>query len=156
MDGVALCSRVQSVNKQPCINCVLCTFALMRCDHTCAIKQVINVPLCAAMVGIWIGTMLYNVSCFTPAVLCTLPVPLPANVHAFLLKWAVAIPNVVAGCLFVSGSFTCWAAAAKTCRLSLLLQGRTLSGGHWGFLLYLLVSCSCLRLSKSSDQLPHS
>ncbi|BDA46774.1 hypothetical protein COCOBI_09-2270 [Coccomyxa sp. Obi] len=97
-----------------------------------------------AMVGVWVGTMLYNVSCITPAVLCTLPAPLPPNVQALILKWAVAVPNVVAGCLFVSGSFTCWAAAAKTCSLPLLLQGRTLSGGHLGFLLYLLGSVGFL------------
>jgi hypothetical protein len=93
----------------------------------------------AGLVGIWIGTILYNVSCITPAVLCSLRTPLPGRTLCALQRWAIFVPNVVAGALFVSGSYSCWAMAAQTSSLPELLRRRASTAGFWGFLLYLLV-----------------
>ncbi len=87
------------------------------------------------MAGIWIGTLLYNSSCITPAVLCTLRAPLPPAAEAAALRWLVALPSNVAGCLFVFGCFACWAAAERTLSLWHLLRlPRTLS--YWSPLAY--------------------
>lgn len=92
----------------------------------------------AANTGVWVGTLLYNSSCITPAILCSLPAPLPPSLAALVWRWAVAVPNVVAGCLFVSGSYACWAAAERTWSLPVLLR-RPRSAAYWSCLLYLLV-----------------
>ena len=92
----------------------------------------------AANTGVWVGTLLYNSSCITPAVLCSLRAPLPPATSALVWRWAVAVPNVIAGCLFVSGSFACWAAAERTWSLLALIR-RPRSATYWSFLLYFLV-----------------
>ena len=90
----------------------------------------------AAMAGIWVGTLLYNSSCITPAVLCTFPVP--PEEAAWASRWLVTVAANVAGCLFVSGSFACWAAAERTLSLLRLIR-LPRSPGYWSCLAYLAV-----------------
>lgn len=93
---------------------------------------------CAGLVGVWIGTMLYNVSCITPAILCTLPMRLPLPLLSAVQHWAVLVPNVIAGSLFVNGSYSSWATSARTWAPAGLLKTYS-TDGFWGNLLYLLV-----------------
>ena len=95
----------------------------------------------AGNLGVWLGTFLYNMSCITPAILATLSAPPPPRTLAAVLRWAVTVPNIVAGCLFVSGSYCAWAAACQTGSLLQLVQRRAPSGGFWACLLYFMV-CS--------------
>ena len=97
----------------------------------------------------WIGTLLYNSSCITPAVLATLTLPLPAPFLAAVLQWAVKVPNIIAGCFFVTGSYLAWAAAAKSPNLLHICHHRLPTGSFWAFLLYLLVNCWLLQLMNS-------
>ena len=94
---------------------------------------------CAGNLGVWLGTFLYNMSCITPAILATLSAPPPPHTLAAVLRWAVTVPNVVAGCLFVSGSYCTWAAAGRTGSMLQLVQRRAPSGGFWACLLYFMV-----------------
>ena len=98
----------------------------------------------AGAVIVWVGTLLYNSSCITPALLLTLPHFLPAPELAAVLRWAVNIPNIVAGCFFVSGSYIAWATAAKSTNLPHVLQQRLPSGSFWAFAFYLLGSIGFL------------
>ncbi len=107
----------------------------------------------------WVGTLLYNSSCITPAILSTLPQPLPATALAAVLRWAVDIPNIIAGCLFVSGSYIAWATAAKSTNLLRIVQQRLPSGSFWAYAFYLLGSIGFLTgamLSRPLFVLPAS
>lgn len=83
--------------------------------------------------------MLYNVSCITPAILCSLPRPLPLPLLRIVQHWAMFVPNVIAGSLFVGGSYSCWASAVKSGRPLDLIGNLAGSEGLWGYLLYQMV-----------------
>ncbi len=104
---------------------------------------------CAGAVIVWVGTLLYNSSCITPAVLATLTSPLPAFTLAAVLQWAVKVPNIIAGCFFVTGSYLAWAAAARSLNLLHICQHRLPTGSFWAFLLYFLASHRLLQLMGS-------
>ena len=104
---------------------------------------------CAGAVIVWVGTLLYNSSCITPAVLATLTSPLPAFTLAAVLQWAVKVPNIIAGCFFVTGSYLAWAAAARSLDLLHICQHRLPTGSFWAFLLYFLASHRLLQLMGS-------
>ena len=88
-------------------------------------------------------------SCITPAILATLSAPPPPRTLAAVLRWAVTVPNIVAGCLFVSGSYCTWAAAGRTGSLLQLVQRRAPSGGFWACLLYFMVrALQCQRMQS--------
>ena len=94
----------------------------------------------AGTVIVWIGTILYNSSCVVPAILATLTAPLPASTLTAVLQWAVKVPNITAGCLFVMGSYCAWAAAARSLNLLHVYQQRLPTGSFSAFLFYILVS----------------
>ena len=100
----------------------------------------------AGAVIVWIGTLLYNSSCITPAILATLAAPLPASTMAAVLQWAVKVPNIIAGCLFVTGSYAAWTAASRSPNLLHVCRKRLPTGSFWAFLLYFLVSRRPLQL----------
>ena len=102
----------------------------------------------AAMVGIWVGTLLYNSSCITPAVLCTFPVP--PKQAAWASHWLITVAANIAGCLFVSGSFACWASAERTLSLLRLIR-LPRDPAYWSSLAYLLVRPSCMYLHAPFD-----
>ena len=102
----------------------------------------------AGAVIVWVGTLLYNSSCITPAILATLIAPLPASTLAAVLQWAVKVPNIVAGCFFVTGSYFAWAAASRSPNLLHSCQYRLPTGSFWAFLLYLLVSRRPLHVTE--------
>ena len=123
---------------RPCMAAANCsTHVQQRCNTLQ--QELTTCILHAGNLGVWLGTFLYNMSCITPAIPATLSAPPPPRTLAAVLRWAVAVPNVVAGCLFVSGSYCTWAAAGQTGSLLQLVQRRAPSGGFWACLLYFMV-----------------
>ena len=91
---------------------------------------------------VWVGTLLYNCSCITPAVLASLTANMPAHTLAALLQWAVKVPNIIAGCFFVLGSYVAWACAVRSFSLLHIWQQRLPIGSFWAYALYLMVRSS--------------
>ena len=95
---------------------------------------------------LWVGTLLYNLSCITPAILASLTADLPAHTLAALLQWAVKVPNIIAGCLFVSGSYVSWACAARSFSVLHIWQQHLPIGSFRAYALYLMVRSSIIHI----------
>ena len=98
---------------------------------------------------VWVGTLLYNSSCITPAVLASLTANVPAHTLAALLQWAVRVPNIIAGCFFVLGSCVAWACAARSFSLLHIWQQCLPIGSFWAYALYLMVRSSTRHIQIS-------
>ena len=98
---------MSAVDLRPCMAAVHCsTHSQQRCH---GLQQELTICILhAGNLGVWLGTFLYNMSCITPAILATLSAPPPPRTLAAVLRWAVTVANIVAGCLFVSGSYCTW------------------------------------------------
>ena len=139
---------MSEVGLRPCMAAVDCsTHSQQRCR---GLQQELTICILhAGNLGVWLGTFLYNMSCITPAILATLSAPPPPRTLAAVLWWAVTVPNIMAGCLFVSGSYCTWAAAGRTGSLLQLVQRRAPSGGFWACLLYFMVrALQCQRMQS--------
>jgi len=114
--------------------------------------EISAVPAGAGIV--WVGTLLYNSSCFTPAVLASLTANMPAHTLAALLQWAVKVPNIIAGCFFVLGSYVAWACAVRSFSLLHIWQQRLPIGSFWAYALYLMVRSLTRHIHTSSLGMP--
>jgi len=103
---------------------------------------------------VWVGTLLYNSSCITPAILASLTAKMPAHTLAALLQWAVKVPNIIAGCFFVLGSYVAWACAVRSFSLLHIWQQRLPIGSFWAYALYLMVRSLTSHIQTSFSGMP--